>query len=236
MCSGTKKILMKKKILLFVLLAFLFGKESMSQAVIGISPYSVYIANDTLPAGATDSIAFYIVNSGTTPFSGSYTLHTSVQDSAGTFIFFPVDTVVKPAVTIAPGDSVPEYLNPYYLVAPSKYHYDINVIVIWPVAASASIGDSLLYVEVLTMPDGVNEISLDELIRAYPNPVSQELNLKNDSKISIEEVRIYDMRGRCINIIKNEETLCTGEWKAGTYLLNITTTDKRSCTIRVVKR
>jgi hypothetical protein len=112
------------------------------------------------------------------------------------------------------------------------------VIVIWPIIISGGVGvgDSLTFIEVLKLNDGVDEIDLNELFTAYPNPTSQDLHLKNNSKSAIEEVRIYDMRGRLVGNQENSDRLCTDNWPKGMYLLQITTRDKRSCTLRVIKQ
>jgi hypothetical protein len=74
------------------------------------------------------------------------------------------------------------------------------------------------------------------LIKAYPNPVVNNLTLENTAQKAIEEVRIYDSRGRLIGREKQPDFLCTETWTPGTYLLKVTLSDKRMHTIRVVKQ
>ncbi len=231
---------MKKRILLIALSLFLYFTKSKAQDSIGISAYSVSIGNDTLPAGFTDSVSFWLVNNGATSFSDSLHFITYVQDTTG-FLFHPVDTTYFGSYTIAPGDSIPFTLFPIYDVStpvnPNRYHYDINVIVIWPIATSTgNIGGTLTYVEIITIPLGVNEIDLNKIIKAYPNPTTSNFTLENTGTIAIEEVRVFDTQGHIIQTEKKPASICTDTWKAGTYLINIQLENKQTRTIRVIKQ
>ncbi|MBL0328048.1 MAG: T9SS type A sorting domain-containing protein [Bacteroidetes bacterium] len=226
---------MKRYFLLLLLAILMTHSQSKAQVTLGISPYSVIISNDTLPGGATDSIFFWVVNSGAAAFSDNITFHTEVQDSSGVF-YLPIDTSNTGIVTIPANDSLKFTLYPTYTIGPALYHYDINVIVIWPVALTASTGDSLTYIEVLTIPIGVDELDLTRLIKAYPNPTSNNFTLENTGKNAIEEVRIYDLTGRLIQTEKNPLFICTDQWKAGTYLIKIQLENKQTRTIRVIKQ
>jgi len=227
---------MKKHILLILLPFLLLSIKSKGQAIIGISPYSVFIGNDTLPGGASDTISFWIVNSGTATFNDSMRIYTNVQDSVSAFTFYPIDTVYVPSDTIAPGDSIQTFLYPTYDIGPFRFHYDINVIVIWPAAFTVNTTDSLIYNEFLTIPDGVDEIDLSKLIKAYPNPVVNNLTLENTDKKVIEEVRIYDSEGRLIQTEKDTSLICTDRWRKGTYMIKIQFGNKKTQTIRVIKQ
>lgn len=230
---------MKKFVLLFFVIFLLKSNESSAQASLGISQYTYTIYNDTVPANSSDSIAIYVVNTGITAFNDYFTIATEVRDSNAVAAFHQVDTVSSFfPVLIAPGDSIPFLLQPFYQMGDSstKYHYDINVIVIWPVASSASTSDSLSYNIFIVLPQSVNEIDLSKLINAYPNPTTGNLTLENSSQKTIEEVRIYDASGRLIQTEKNPSFICTDEWKAGTYLIKIQLENKQIRTIRVIKQ
>lgn len=227
---------MKKYILLVLLPLLLLSMESKGQDSLIISPYSVVIGNDTVSNGAVDSISFWVVNISATPFSDSIALYTSVQDSAFAFIYYPIDSVFMGTTTIAPNDSAPVTLYISYDVNPVRFHYDINVIVIWPLTAASSSIDSLYYVEFISLPNGIDEIDLSKLIKAYPNPTINNLTIENTSEKVIEEVRIYEAGGRLIQIEKNSSFIYTDKWKAGTYLIKIQLENKQTRTIRVIKR
>lgn len=228
-----------RKYLLIILCCFLLQtNKSNAQAALGISQYSYVLANDTVLAfSSTDSIGFYVVNKGTANFNDVFTVYMAVQDSGATtyhnvdsaFYFFPA--------FIPPGDSIPFSIHPYYITNDStKYHYDINVIVIWPVALTAPTIDSLMFNIMIFVNTSVQEINLNSYITAYPNPTTNNLMLQNSSQKSIEEVRIYDTLGRLIQTEKNTSFICTDTWKAGTYLIKIQLENKETRTIRVIKQ
>ena len=226
-----------KRCLIVAILGFLFASNfTNAQDTLSISPYNFFVANDTLPGGSTDSIGFRIIHNGPSTFGGSIELYAAVQDTSGLF-FWTVDSINTGAVTIGSfGDSIYSYMIPTYTIAPTKYHLDINVIVIWPVASGMVIGDSATYIEFLTGTDGIQEIDLKELIRAFPNPTKGNLTLENKDKNAIEKVRIYDAQGRFIEHLTKPEFICTEAWAPGMYLINIQLEDGKTHTIRVIKQ
>ena len=227
---------MKKYILIFLLPFILLSTKSRSQAVLGVSQYSHYIAHDTVTENTNDSTYIWIVNRGSTLFYDNLRVCTAVQDS-GAFFFHPIDTAYSAGPSfIAAGDSIHFNLFPFYNISPLRYHYDINVIVIWPVAASAATSDSLTYTEVITLPAGINDIDLNLYVKAYPNPSVNNLTIENNSKISIEEVRIYDTNGQLLNTLREAGILNTEKWAKGVYVLDILLKNKQRHTIRVVKQ
>ncbi len=230
---------MKKYVLLVLLSFLLISNKSSAQASLGISQYAYTIYNDTVTANTFDSISIFVINKGTANFNDTFEIVTSVQNSGFLPGFHRVDTASTfSTVFIAAGDSVSFNLYPYYFIGDTtyQYHYDINVIVIWPVASSASTEDSLLYNIVIVLPESVQEINLSHLISAYPNPVINNITLENKGKNSIEEVRIYDAQGRLIEHLTKPEFICTEGWAKGTYLINIQLEDGKTHTIRVVKQ
>ena len=88
----------------------------------------------------------------------------------------------------------------------------------------------------ILLPTSINEIDLSHLIKAYPNPVVNNITLENKGKNSIEEVRIYDTKGRLIEHLANPQFICTEGWAKGTYLINLQLEDGKTHTIRVIKQ
>jgi hypothetical protein len=227
---------MKKCVFLFLLSFLLISNKSSAQASLGISQYAYTIYNDTAVANSYDSVSIYIVNRSTTNFSDFFQVVASVQDTGSTS-YYRVDTTSSAFSTfIAAGDSIPFKFRPYYVVDTNEYHYDINVIVIWPVAGSASIDDSLFFNVVVVLPQTIEEIDLSHIINAYPNPTTDNITLENTGKNSIEEVRIYDTQGRLIDALNKPEFICTEAWAPGMYMINIQLKDGKTQTIRVVKQ
>lgn len=226
-----------KRCLIVAIFGLLFSNNfAKAQDTLSISPFNFFIANDTLLGGSTDSIGFQIIHDGPITFAGNIKLYAAVQDTSG-FMLWTVDSINTGVVTIGSfGDSTYAYMAPTYTIAPTKYHLDINVIVIWPVASGMVIGDSATYIQYLTDPNGIPEIDLKELIRAFPNPTKGNLTLENKDKNAIEEVRIYDPRGRLIEHLIRPEIISTEGWAKGTYLINILLENKKTHTIRVIKQ
>ena len=210
----------------------------MSQASLGISQAAYIVYNDTVSAFALDSINIYVVNKGDSTFLDSYQIITDVQDSNSVTAYHNIDTVGMFLSLIPPGDSVNLTINANYMLgdSASQYHYKINVIVIWPLAASAATKDSLTFNVFILLPTSINEIDLSHLIKAYPNPVVNNITLENKGKNSIEEVRIYDTKGRLIEHLANPQFICTEGWAKGTYLINLQLEDGKTHTIRVIKQ
>ncbi len=230
---------MKKYLFLFFLSSLLISKEGSAQASLGISQYTYTIYNDTVLANTPDSIAVFVVNKGTAPFNGPFEIIASVQDSGSTS-YHRVDTSysVLP-VSLPPGDSIPYMLQPYYEMGDSatyQYHYNINVIVIWPVAMTASTFDSLTFNIFILLPLSVKEIDPQVLIRAYPNPSTDNITLESGGKNSIEEVRIYDTQGRLIDQLIKPGLICVEAWAPGTYIIHIQLGDGKTHTVRVIKQ
>lgn len=229
---------MKRYIFPFLIPLLLSSFQGKAQSTLGIGQYSSIISNDTLPAYATDSISYWVINYGTSIFNDNLYVFTSVQDSSG-FLYHIVDTTYPGIVTILPGDSILVNASPFYDIDPVyRYHYDINVIVIWPVAltGSTTVIDSLQYNEFILLPQSVDEIDIDKIIKAYPNPALHYIDLENSRNNSIEEVRIYNSLGKLVATIKKPQKICVEDWPPGVYLLSVLFDDKQMRTIRVVKQ
>jgi hypothetical protein len=227
---------MKKFIFLFALLVSLGAR---SQAVLGISPYDFILYNDSISPNGLDSADCYIVNSSGsgTAFTGQVAVHIMVQDSALPS-FHMVDTVFSsPALNIGANDSVQMRIYQYMNISPAAYHYDINVIVIWPAASGASTSDSLAFViYIVDTAAGMGEIDPERLIKAYPNPTQGSIFLESTPLSPIEEVRIYDSRGQLLFSRPDAACIKTESWTPGVYLLQVILENKVSRTIRVIKQ
>jgi hypothetical protein len=227
---------MKKYILLFLLPLLLIGLKTKAQDSLGISHYTYFqSSNDTVLANSSDSTIIWVVNRKAIPFSGDLKIKTAVQDSAST-LYHQVDSVDFGFQTISGGDSIQFKLYPFYNILPIRYHYDINVIVIWPVASFWPAADSLTFTEVIPIWSGVNELDLNNYIKIYPNPTIDKFTIENDNKNPVEEVRIYNAKGQLMDNIKNESFINIESWSNGIYFIDVKVKNQKWQTLKVIKQ
>jgi hypothetical protein len=74
------------------------------------------------------------------------------------------------------------------------------------------------------------------LVSAYPNPVSNYLNLSTDFQMNSIQVMSIDGKTIFSSFVANEQkiTLNTSDWNGGLFILRITSADKVK-TIRIIK-
>jgi len=78
-------------------------------------------------------------------------------------------------------------------------------------------------------------LSSTSLVRAYPNPVIDELNLETGEAIS--RLRLTDLAGRkLIDEANPNQAINLGRYPAGIYLLNVETASGQSQVIKVLKK
>lgn len=221
---------MKKLLLILTFLAFANLK---SNAQLTISQFDFIIYADTVVANTIDSAKVWVVNPTGTTFNDALYVILDVQDSASV-TFHNVDTLAFGALNIPPNDSVNVKIVQNFIVGPQKYHYDINVIVIWPYAISTGAGDSLIFPVFITIPDGINELNLLNYIKIYPNPTSERINI--DTQNSVEEVRIYTVSGQLKIVEKNKLTIDISELPAGIYLVNVKLKNGKTQQLKIMKK
>jgi hypothetical protein len=222
---------MKKIVFIFCLLVSLAAR---SQVNLGISPYTFTLYGDSVAANALDSADIWVINSGAATFNDTLNINIWCLDSAGG-AFHPVDFIDAGIKNIPANDSVQLRIYQTMTISPATYHYDINVIVIWPSAFLAATSDSLTLPIYVYDASGVNELNLYDLIKAYPNPSSDHFQIANEGKMAIEEVRITDAQGKLIAVRAKETTIDTEHWKPGMYLVHIVLEDGRTLNLRILK-
>jgi hypothetical protein len=220
-----------KKLITFTLFLVLFGFKSNAQLTISQYDYTLYA--DTVIANTLDSADVWIVNAGSLPFLDNLKVILDVQDSA-MVSFHNVDSLNFGFFNIPANDSVKIRLYQNFVISPQKYHYDINVIVIWPYAFSTGDGDSLILPVYIQIPDGINEIDLSKYIKAYPNPSVDKVVI--DVEIDIEEVRIYDLKGQLIFVQKNSKIVNVENLPEGSYLFDVTLKNGTKRKVKIIKK
>jgi hypothetical protein len=230
---------MKKYLVLVCIVAFAYssGKTQTNIGVVGFD----YNNNpsgyeDTVTANSTDTYSVWVKNFGPLVFNDSLTLITAVWDSVNLNIYPVSSYSTLGAVQIGVNDSIAIPLTAVYNLSSNGYRLWIDVIVIWPIANPATTVDSLEFPVYVIPANGINEIDLKQLIKAYPNPVSSNLAIENNSKMDIEEVRIFDSSGRLLITEKNKSIINTERWQPGIYTIKFLLNNKQHHSIRVIKQ
>lgn len=208
-----------------------------AQTTIGMSTVGPLNYSDTVTAGAVDSFSVWVKNVSATVFNDTLTLISAVRDDVNPSVLNIVSTYNSfSPVLINTNDSISISLVGVYTLDTNNYRTGINVIVIWPVAQSAATADSLEFSVYILDDNGIDELDLKQFINTFPNPSTDYITIENNSKISIEEVRIYDISGCLLEIIKNSSVINTEKWTAGMYLVDIWLENHQKHSVRVIKQ
>lgn len=229
---------MKKTLIIAISLLTSFG--SKAQVNIGMAQVIPVINGDTIAPGHVDTYSVWVKNLDTASsaiFNDNIAIYTAVRDSAvpGLLDTVGLYNTLLP-VTINPGDSAMFSLTATYNVAPSGYRYGIDVIVVWPVAASAQTTiDTLEYWVYIMDGAGVNELDVNNLLQVYPNPSAHAFNIENKGDSSIESVQIYDLAGKLILNERNKTCINVEQLPAGMYSIKVNLTNKKSYYLKFMK-
>ena len=223
-----------KRILLFAIL--LFSISSSAQINLGMGPMPVTGYMDTVLEGSIDSYVVKVTNYGPGTLSDTIHLYTSVFDSSGTFCNIVAGYDSNTLDSIPPGDSLSYMLTAVYNVSPTGYHYGIDVIVVWPVAYSANTVDSLYFNVYIIDPSGVNDLDPKELLKLYPNPVSDRLTIENNTPLRIEAVRIYDLSGKLVMETNEQTCINMNGLSPGMYTIDVQLSNKTHKAVKIMVR
>lgn len=229
-----RKCIRLLSLIILLLSIYVSGK---AQTTIGMSNLGPFNYSDTVTAGTVDSFTVVVKNVSATPFNDSITLMGAVRDDVNPAILNLVGYYTSTfAVSINANDSISIPLIEAYNLDTNNYQPGINVIVIWPIAQSATTGDSLEFTVFIVDDTGIEEVDLRQFIKTFPNPSTDHITIENTSEINIEEVRIYDMNGRLLEIIKNCSVIDTEKWIAGMYLVDIWLENDQKHAVRIIKQ
>lgn len=220
-----------KKII--IIICVFLGFVIKSDAQLRVSPYTYTIYADTVMANTIDSADVWIVNDSAVVFADFLNIAIDVQDSVG-FLFHNVDSLNFGFRNIPAYDSVAIRIYQNFIIAPQKYHYDINVIVIWPYTISTGNGDSLIFPVFIEIPNSVKEIDITKYIKVYPNPSSE--NVFIDSQSDIEEVMVYNNIGQLIETHSRTKIINIENLQKGTYLFEVKTKGGKIYTAKILRQ
>jgi len=229
---------MRKYICLLYLSIMLLSIHSSGNAqTIGMSNVGPLNYSDTVTAGTVDSFSVWVKNVSATVFNDTLTLIGAVRDDVNPAVLNIVGSYSSTApMLINANDSISIPMLDVYTLDTNNYRTGINVIVIWPVAQTAATADSLEFTVYIIDDVSVDEIDLKQFIKAFPNPSTDHITIENNSKINIEEVRIYDISGCLLEIIKDRSVINTEKWATGMYLVDIWLENHQKHAVRIIKQ
>lgn len=230
---------MKKIIFVLIGLFLLLGIRSGSaQPNLGMGSIGPLSYKDTVTVGTIDSFYVWVRNFAiSSPFNDSLKIAGAVRDTVTPSTLHPLGIYNVGLKSIPADDSIFQEVVALYDITTNNYQAGINVIVIWPVAQSATTSvDSLEFTVFIIKSNGIDELNIKQLIKIYPNPVMDKMWIENKAPINVEEVRIYDVSGCLIEIIKGQSVINTEKWAPGMYLVDIWLENHQKQSIRVMKQ
>lgn len=224
---------MKKLLWAALLLLSVSGRAQGILSMAGIPPD---IDGTTIMNGLVDTSYVIIWNEDTTAFNGPLSLKCAVRDSTNTWQLDSIGIGYSSLSETIPGlDSLLVPLILTYNVLPGRLRYGIDVIVVWPVAG-AMIGDSLEYMIYIEDETGIGELDVNDIIRLYPNPAAEKISIAPTGNAQVEQVMIYDFRGRMVLSRRQETCIDINTLAPGMYTINIILSDKKQYSLKFIRQ
>ena len=210
---------MKRITIIYFLLFSLFVLNNKVEAQSGrLGVTSIANLPDTVYEGtAYDSILVYVTNLDTTPYQGSIEL-LMLADSSN----FPVSfSQGAPAFQVSPGDSVLLTVNNYFF-DPAAFKEGDNIVVVWPIANVSDVDSFYVDVYYMHLSSATENQTLIDNIYLYPNPAGSKVEIFSSDRKKLEQVRIYDSKGKLVYEKKDSlSTIDLDGWAPGIYSLFI---------------
>ena len=178
----------------YFLLSLLWGLLSLSANAQNVSLRvdSILGIPDTVYPGQVVSYSVVIKNNGFIPYQGPLQLAMDNGQGQIAYLYFSATPVV-----VLPGSTY-TVSGATVTIDSSFFRPGGNVVVVWPYTSQLiQYTPRTFTTYVVTNMQGVQEPSLSETIRIYPNPANSYLAIENTNP-SIERVRIFDLKGRIV--------------------------------------
>lgn len=178
----------------YFLLSLLWGLLSLSANAQNVSLRvdSILGIPDTVYPGQVVSYSVVIKNNGFIPYQGPLQLAMDNGQGQIAYLYFSATPVV-----VLPGSTY-TVSGATVTIDSSFFRPGGNVVVVWPYTSQLiQYTPRTFTTYVVTNMQGVQEPSLSETIRMYPNPANSYLAIENTNP-SIERVRIFDLKGRIV--------------------------------------
>ena len=228
-----KKLITSLILYLFLLLSFNARSQSLG---VDTNAFNLASLPDTI--NLNDNYTHHIVvqNKSATVLNGTIYLVAAVDtlDSLGTLL--SIDTVGSIAVSnFGLNDTVGiTYAENYNLA--NGYKVGGNIVVVWPVANFGTTADSIKKFVYINNSFSIDDYEKDNPIIIYPNPVGNELFIRfMEPKITVKQVRIYDVNGRIIYKDQFKSKLNVSDFPKGIYILHLEMKDEKELHYKLIK-
>lgn len=178
----------------YFLLSLLWGLLSLSANAQNVSLRvdSILGIPDTVYPGQVVSYSVVLKNNGFIPYQGPLQLAMDNGQGQIAYLYFSAAPVV-----VLPGSTY-TVSGATVTIDSSFFRPGGNVVVVWPYTSQLiQYTPKTFSTYVLNTFQGVDEPSLAETIRIYPNPASSIVHISNNYN-TIERVRIFDLKGRIV--------------------------------------
>lgn len=228
---------MKKIFLIALLLIVIGSNNSFSQSYLGITKAGIIALQDTATFGDYGIYNVWVKNYGPAAFLGDINVVTGIKQLYG-YPPYQINNATLSNVALNMSDSIQVSQNILFDDA-VPFKAGINVIIVWPMSPKPDVftKDSIVDSIFIIRPNGISQIKVRDIFTFYPNPVKSDLILNPDQKmLDIEESKILDINGKFINNYHKQLTIEMSDYKAGTYLLEITFSNGSKRSYKILKQ
>lgn len=215
---------MKRACFLLSLLWGLFSLSANAQNV-NLRVDSILGIPDTVYPGQVVSYSVVLKNNGFIPYQGPLQLAMDNGQGQIAYLYFSATPVV-----VLPGSTY-TVSGATVTIDSSFFRPGGNVVVVWPYTSQLIQYTPKSFSTYVTNGfQGIEEPSLAETIRIYPNPASSIVHISNENN-TIERVRIFDLKG-CVVFNKkydqeNLVELNIESWPVGLYSIELFARDEK---------
>ncbi|MBI2271752.1 MAG: T9SS type A sorting domain-containing protein [Bacteroidetes bacterium] len=202
-------------------------------AQVKLSVTRVKFEKDTATLGSSDRLSVTVKNTGNLAFNGKIYIDYKSNGASGGTTPVKFDST-KAAVNFNANDTL-VFSPTYFIIDQQNFRKGPNIVVVWPRANGVTAIDSGKTTIIVIDPLGISDVLVPENgFVLYPNPAYSRIYiLPIDSKIGIENVRIFDNVGNLVKTLKcNNNLIDIDGLESGLYMLEIETTTHE----RFVKR
>ena len=223
-----------KKSLLVALLTIFIGVNCHSQSLSIDSVITETNIADTVNYGTTGNYNVVVQYTGASLFSGTIYIVSGVDSTGG---IQSIDTIGTRVVSNMANLDTTNILITDSFANVNGYRLGGNVVVIWPVATTLTTLDTFQTTIFVDFGVGVNESrDLYNSISFYPNPTKNYLNIgKKDQKITLKQVRIYNLKGQLIYDEKFRTKINISNFPKGLYFLKLYTKNDKEIHYKLIK-